>query len=445
MEPVPDSLRPVLEAFVAQVVPLLPFGLGLAVGAALATLAFGWLLRHERRTSREKLELLERTGEQLRHSFQSLSREALDQNSESFLRLARTSLGEFQRQAADDLDSRRDAIDALLKPFHDALHQVDTKLRDVEKERREHYGALTQQLRIVAASHQKLSSETQNLVKALRAPAVRGRWGEIQLRRVVEMAGMLDHCDFHEPRTGDAEGARLRPDLVVRLPGGKNVVVDAKAPLEAFLAALETDDDAERNDRMRDHARQVRDHMTRLGTRGYWEQFEPSPEFVVMFLPGETFFHAALQHDPQLLDWGVDRKVIPASPTTLIALLRAVAYGWQQERLAHNAQEISALGRSLHDRLASLAGHFEKMRRGLEGAVDAYNRAVGSLEQRVFTSARRFRELGAASSNEIPEARPAEAALRRLHSPELVGDGTPEPDAPETERRRSLPQPPPPT
>ncbi len=439
MEELLVSLRLGLEALGAQIVPLLPFLFGLALGVTLAALAFGLLLRHERRTTREKLVLLERAGVQLRESFQSLSHEALNRNSESFLRLARASLGEFQRHAVDDLDSRREAIDALLKPFQESMRQVDTKLREVEKERRQHYGELTQQLRGVAASHEKLSSETQNLVKALRAPAVRGRWGEIQLRRVVEMAGMLDHCDFHEQRTGETEGARLRPDLVVRLPGGKNVVVDAKAPLEAFLASLEADGDGERSARLRDHARQVRDHMTRLGTRGYWEQFEASPEFVVMFLPGETFFHAALQHDPGLLDWGVDRKVIPASPTTLIALLRAVAYGWQQERLARNAQEISDLGRSLHDRLASLAGHFERLRRGLEGAVDAYNRAVGSLEQRVLSSARRFRDLGAGSSNEIPETRPADATLRRVQSPELLGEG--ETDSP---RGDAAPPPPPP-
>ncbi len=409
-----EPVGPLLE----QLLPLLPFLLGFALGGMLAGVGFAWLLRHERRATREKLTLLEQAEGQLRQAFQSLSHEALHRNSESFLQLARTSLGEFQRHASDDLDSRREAIDALLKPFHESLHRVDEKLREVEKERHAHYGALTEQLRSVATSHEKLQSETRNLVQALRAPSVRGRWGEIQLRRVVEMAGMLDHCDFHEQQT--SEGGRLRPDLVVRLPGAKNVVVDAKAPLEAYLLALEATDEEERTARLRDHARQVREHMTRLGSRSYWSQFEPTPEFVVMFLPGETFFQAALQHDPALIDWGVDQKVIPASPTTLIALLRAVAYGWKQEQIARNAQEISELGRTLHDRLAGVAGHFERLRRSLEGAVDSYNRAVGSLELRVLASARRFRELGAGGSSEIPETRTAAATPRPLRSPELL-------------------------
>ena len=388
------------------------FVLGFLVGALLVIIPVILTLQNQRRARAAQ-------EAQLRELFQGLSANALRQNTESFLTLANDKFGELRSSASSDLANRQQAIDALIKPINEALTKVDGKLNEIEKERHGHYEKLTEQLRAVGVAHEKLHSETQNLVKALRAPSVRGRWGEIQLKRVVEMAGMLDHCDFQQQKTAETDSGRLRPDMVVSLPGGKNVVVDAKAPLEAYLDSVEAADDAVRLARLKDHARQVRDHMTKLGSKGYWDQFAPAPEFVVMFLPGEAFFSAALEHDPGLIEYGVDQKVIPASPTTLIALLRAVAYGWRQEKLAENAQVISQLGRTLYERLATLTGHFEKLGGHLGRAVGSFNDAIGSLEGRVLVAARRFKEMGAGSSDEIPRLDAVERAPRKLQAGEL--------------------------
>jgi DNA recombination protein RmuC len=389
--------------------------IGLLVGAVVAGLA-----------ARGRLRQREREEGRLRDAFQAVAAEALRQNNQSFLDLARASLGEFQKGATADLESRRKAIGDLVEPINKALATMDGKLLEIEKERHGHYARLTEQLKAVGAAHEKLHTETANLVKALRTPSVRGRWGEIQLKRVVEMAGMVEHCDFTEQESVVTETGRLRPDLVVRLPGGKQVVVDAKTPLEAYLEAIEAPDDATRASRLKQHARQVRDHMASLGSKAYWSQLEAAPEFVVMFLPGEHFFGAALEQDPGLIEYGVGQGVIVASPTTLIALLRAVAYGWRQEKLAENARAISDLGRALHDRLAKMGDHFGKVGTHLDRAVGAYNDTVGSLESRVLVSARRFQELGAASDEGLPVIEPVERTARKLQAPALeAGDPGP--------------------
>ncbi|RIK90681.1 MAG: DNA recombination protein RmuC [Proteobacteria bacterium] len=380
-------------------------GLGFAVGALATRASLGAALARAGQSEAA-----------LRDAFKAMSAEALRESSESFLVLASERLGKERERSAAELEQRQQAIDALVKPVTETLGKVDAQLREVEKERRGQHDSIRTHLDLMARSSEQLRSETASLVRALRTPNVRGRWGEIQLRRVVELAGMLDHCDFTEQTSADTEGGRLRPDLLLHLPGGKRVVVDAKAPLAAYLDAVEAADDDARAAHLAAHARQVRDHVTKLGAKAYWSQFEPTPEFVVLFLPGETFFHDALAHDPALLEHGVAQKVIPASPTTLIALLRAVAYGWREERLAANAEQISALGRELHDRVATLAGHFATLGKRLDGAVAAYNEAVGSLESRVLPSARKFHELGAAAGAEIEELAVVERKARELRS-----------------------------
>lgn len=368
----------------------------------------------ERKAHEEKVALLNQMTEELRESFQALSAEALKSNNQAFLDLAKGTLEKFQSQAKGDLELRQQAVENLVAPIGESLKKVDEQIREMESVRDRAYGDLTAQVRSLAVTQEKLQNETGNLVRALRTPHVRGRWGEIQLKRVVEIAGMLPYCDFSEQETVSTSTGRIRPDLIVKLPGGKNIVVDAKTPLLAYLDAVECTDEDMRRQKLIEHAGQVRTHMAQLGSKGYWEQFESSPEFVVMFLPGETFFSAALEQEPGLIERGVAQKVIPASPTTLIALLKAVAYGWNQEKLARNAKEISALGKELHERLRNLGAHVEGVGKGLDRAVEAYNKAVGSLESRVMVSARKFAELGAPVTEEIAELSPIETTTRNL-------------------------------
>lgn len=355
----------------------------------------------------------------LKEAFQALSSDVLQSNNQAFLDLAKEKLGTFQTEAKADLEAKETAIKALVEPLTKSLEAVDKKIGDIEKERVGAYAGLKEQVKNMAESQLQLQTETANLVKALRAPQVRGRWGEIQLRRVVEMAGMVNRCDFREQESRTTEDGRLRPDLIVNLPGGKNIVVDAKCPLQGYLDALSATDETARLAHLKRHAAQVKDHITKLGAKGYWDQFAPSPEFVVLFLPGETFFSAALEHDPSLIEIGNDQKVILATPTTLISLLRAVAYGWRQELLAENAVKISQLGRELHDRIGTLAEHFAKVGTSFNTAIGHYNRAVGSLETRVLVSARKFKELGAATQDDIQPAAQIETALRLPETAEV--------------------------
>src|SRR5580704_12605747 len=371
-------------------------------------------LELERKSSTEKVELLTRAGQDLQNAFKALAADALKSNNASFAEYAQEILKRFQGEARNDLDARTKAVADLVAPVRDSLTKVDAQIQQMEIARGEAYGDLKAQVQSLISTQRELQSETNNLVRALRTPNVRGRWGEIQLRRVVEIAGMLPYCDFAEQETIFGESGRLRPDLVVKLPGGKHVAVDAKTPLQAFLDAFETTDEDARRACLAQHARQVRDHITRLSGKNYWEQFDATPEFVVMFLPGETFFSAALEQDPGLIEQGVLQRVIPASPTTLIALLKAINYGWNQEKLARNAQQISALGKELHDRLRLLAGYITQVGTGLDRAVESYNKAVGSLESRVLVSARKFAELGASVADDIPELEPIETTARAL-------------------------------
>jgi DNA recombination protein RmuC len=361
----------------------------------------------------EQKALLAQARHELAESFQALSGEALKQNNEAFLNLAKTSFQTLHAEAKGDLAQRQQAIDELVKPLSESLHRYDEQLRHLEQSRQAAYGGLDQHLKSLADSQQRLQQETGNLVNALRAPAVRGRWGEITLKRVAELAGMVAHCDFFEQESVTAEDGRLRPDMIVQLPGGRQIVVDAKTVLAGYLEAYEATDDERRVEGLRRHASQVRLRINELSVKAYWSQFEQAPEFVVLFLPGEQFLGAALEQDPRLIEEGFAQGVVLATPTTLMALLRAVAYGWRQERLTAHAEEAGRLGKDLYERMAILAEHLNDVGQSLGKSVLAYNKAVGSLETRILPAARRFKELGVSSEKDIPSLGPVEVVSRR--------------------------------
>jgi DNA recombination protein RmuC len=369
----------------------------------------------ERRARAEQ----ERLAARAEDAFRALAAEALQRNNTSFLDLARTQLERFQAGAREDLDRRRQAVDELIKPIRDSLERVDGQVRQLEKAREHAFGALTQQLKSLADSQERLRAETGNLVTALRAPHVRGRWGEVQLRNVIELTGMLEHCDFVvQTTTRDGDGALLRPDVVVRLPGGKNVVVDAKVPLAAYLDACEAADGDLRARALGEHARQLRDHVTKLAAKAYWRQFDPSPDFVVMFLPDETFLRAAQEQDGAIAQDAWRLGVIPASPTNLFALLRTIAAIWQQQTVAESAREVHGLGKELYERLGTMAKYFAKLGKSLDSAVGAYNETLGSLESRVLVTARKLEAHGIAG--EMAEPQPIERQSRPLQALELT-------------------------
>src|SRR5215203_4837012 len=389
-------------------------------------------LEEERKASQEKLTVLNNAESKLADAFKALSADALRSNNQSFLDLAKQNLEAFQQNAKGDLERRQSAIDDLIKPLKESLEKVDCKIGELEKNRVGAYSELREQVKVLAQSHLQLQSETGNLVKALRVPHIRGRWGEIQLRRVVEMAGMLQYCDFVEQETVATEDSRIRPDVIVRLPGNRTIVVDSKVPFDAFYESIATTDDEVRQARLKDHARLVRGHITSLSRKSYWETVQPTPEFVLLFLPGETFYSAALENDPKLIEDGVSQGVIIATPTTLIALLKAVSYGWRQEQMAENAQEVSNLAKTLYDRLRVFTNHFDDIGRNLDRALEAYNKGVRSLETRVLVTARRFKERGAIAGDEIDILEPVDKAARPVSRDEgaVYTDSPPLPDDP---------------
>lgn len=379
-------------------------------------------LEAERRATADKLALLEGARAALKESFGALSAEALNANNEAFLQLAKVSLEKSQDAATTDLAARQKEIAGLVQPLRDSLGKISEHMQQVDRDRATSSQALTTQLQAVGETQERLRRETEGLVRALKSPNQRGRWGEVQLRNIIERAGMNAYCgDFSEKSAVEDElGRRAIPDMTVRLPNGSCIVIDSKVPIDAYLRAVDATDEAQRERLFRDHARQVREHIRGLSAKTYWAKFTPTPELVVMFLPGEPLFSVALQADPTLFDYAADQRVIPSSPLTLLALLRTVASAWQQQRLAENAEQVRALGTELYERVAVMADYVQDIGANLKQAGAAYDRFLGSLESRVLVTARRFRDLGISGTKDVPEiAAPLELDVREPRSVEL--------------------------
>lgn len=375
------------------------------------------LLQAEREQHQRFTEHLENAHLELRESFEALAARSLRDNNQSFLHLAKQSLGAQQAAAAGDLQQREQAIQHLVKPIADALQKTEAQLGQIEKERQQSYGQITEQLLSMASGQTQLKDETQRLVGALKRPEVRGQWGELNLRRLVELAGMVEHCDFVEQPHTPTENGAIRPDMVVKLPEGRQLIIDVKTPLDAYLKALEARNDNERKAALAHHARNVQQRVKELGSKHYWQQFEQSPEFVVLYIPGDQFLSAALEQQPQLLEQALQQQVILATPTSLVALLRAVAYGWKQMTLADNIAQMRDLAGDFYSRLVTFTDHLNKMGRQLNSSVEHYNKAVGSLERNVLTSARRFTELGLSVKQELESPNTVDTTPRTVESP----------------------------
>jgi DNA recombination protein RmuC len=385
------------------------------------------------RAAQDRAVLLERAAQeraalvdgQLAERFQAMSAQALDRSAKTFLELAEGRLGAASARATGELETRRAAVEHLVQPLRETLARVETQLRETEAARQMSHAALAEQMTITRQSSDELRTQTRALVTALRRPEARGRWGEMQLRRVVELAGMSARCDFDEQVSVTGADGPQRPDMVVRLAGGKNIVVDSKVPLAAYLDAAETTDDAVREARLAAHARHLRDHVNQLAAKAYWAALSPSPEFVVLFIPGEAFLAPALEQDPALLEHALTRRVHIATPTTLVTMLRTAQYAWQQDALSQHARLVFDLGRELYERLSALGKNVDGLGRALGNAVSSYNRAVGSLESRVLVSARKLNELGVVDG-ELESPRLVEETVRALSAPDLITGTGPE-------------------
>lgn len=375
-------------------------------------------LEMEKKNQQQLDDILKQTQSQLANTFNQLSNEALSRNNNSFLKLAEENLKRFQSEAKADLSSREKAIEQLVKPIDEALKQTSKQIHDIEKERKESYGSLRSTIDQMTQSQQQLQLETQNLVQALRRPEVRGQWGEMTLRRLAELSGMVAHCDFFEQTHTNTENGSIRPDMIVRLPEKREIIVDAKTPLDAYLSAIQAKDEKDRQRELKRHAQVIRSRVRELSRKNYWAEYSNSPEFVVLFIPGEQFLAAALEVDPDLLEDSMSQNIILATPTNFIALLRAVSYGWKQQALAENAENIRELGETLYKRLSTFGNHLSKLGNSLGSTVNHFNSAVGSLERQVLPGARKFTEMGISSKHKITDLPPLEQQPRQVQQPE---------------------------